>query len=387
MNILYHFRTRGTGAEAVHISGIARAFEKLGHKITFSSPTGIDPRTSAGASPFKAAGKESFVSRLARNCPRFVFELLEIGYNLSALLRNRRILAGNTFGLIYERHAFFLFTTAWLAKGRGIPLAVEVNELAGDKRIREQPIFASFARWCDRFTFLRAKAIVVVSPHLKRRIEELGIDGGKILVLPNAVDEDDCREPAKGETFRATWNAGNCLLVGFVGWFVEWHRLDMLITAFAQACEGCTAVRLVLVGDGPLEASLSKIASRRNVSDKLVFGGVVGHADMPACVAAMDVCVVPHSNEYRSPIKMFEYMAQARLVIAARTEPIEMVIRHGENGLLFEPEHEESMLAALKLALEDAQLRERLGKQARLDVLAKHTWLINAQAVLLMATK
>ena len=52
MNILYHFRTRGTGAEAVHIAGIVRALEKMGHHVILSSPTGVDPRKTAGETPF-----------------------------------------------------------------------------------------------------------------------------------------------------------------------------------------------------------------------------------------------------------------------------------------------------------------------------------------------
>ena len=56
MRILYHFRTRGTGAEAVHIAGIVRAFEKMGHEVVLSSPTGVDPRETAGMTPFANAG-------------------------------------------------------------------------------------------------------------------------------------------------------------------------------------------------------------------------------------------------------------------------------------------------------------------------------------------
>ena len=52
MTILYHFRTRGTGAEGVHIAGIANAFEELGHRVVFSSPLGRDPRATAGENPF-----------------------------------------------------------------------------------------------------------------------------------------------------------------------------------------------------------------------------------------------------------------------------------------------------------------------------------------------
>src|SRR5438445_422999 len=121
MNILYHFRTRGTGAEGVHIAGVASAFEELGHRMIFSSPTGVDPRATAGASPYVEAGRRTLLARLSRNAPSFVFELLELGYNLPAFFRNAAILLREKCGLIYERHAFFLCSTALLARWLGVP--------------------------------------------------------------------------------------------------------------------------------------------------------------------------------------------------------------------------------------------------------------------------
>ncbi len=387
MKILYHFRTRGTGAEAVHIAGIARAMERLGHTIVFSSPTGVDPRATAGASPFKSGQRETLLARLARRCPAFVFELLELGYNLSAWWRNRRLLADDNFQLIYERHAFFLFATAWLARRKGIPLVVEVNELVGDERVRKQPLFSGLARWADRFTFQRASLIVVVSPHLKRRIEAMGVSAERILVLPNAVDANDYEQLADGSEVRRRWKLENMLVIGFVGWFVEWHKLEMLLATFAKVCQGRPDLRLMLVGEGKLGAQLEQQAAALSVADKVVFTGAVSHKDMPAHVAAMDVCLVPHSNEYRSPIKLFEYMGQGRCVAATKTEPIEMVIRHGENGLLFSPENEQDLKVTLEEAVGSADLRERLGAQARRDVLARHTWTMNAEAVLKVVSK
>ena len=110
MTILYHFRTQGTGAEGVHIAGIANAFAQLGHRVVFSSPIDRDPRTTAGANPF-APGSRGLLARLAALAPRLVFELLEIAYNAVAAWRNLRLILREKPALIYERHAFFLFST------------------------------------------------------------------------------------------------------------------------------------------------------------------------------------------------------------------------------------------------------------------------------------
>ena len=195
MTILYHFRTRGTGAEGVHIAGIANAFEELGHRVVFSSPLGGDPRATAGGNPF-ASGPRGVLARLATAAPRFIFELLEIAYNFVGGWRNLRLILRERPALIYERHAFFLFSTAMLARMLRVPLIVEVNELAGDERVRSGPALAWCARAADRVTLRLASRIVVVSPHLQRRIIELGVPSARVLILPNAVTAASLDAPA-----------------------------------------------------------------------------------------------------------------------------------------------------------------------------------------------
>ncbi len=386
MNILYHFRTQGTGAEGVHIAGIATAFEQLGHRVVFSSPTGVDPRVTAGENPFANNQRRSLLARLAARAPAFVFELLEIGYNVVAYARNRAVMTRENCTLIYERHAFFLCATAFLAQRRGVPLVVEVNELAGDERVRASPWLLPLARLSDRLTFQRASLIVVVSSHLARRIAALGMPPEKILVLPNAVSAASLDTPADGTAIRARYGLTDSVVIGFVGWFVAWHRLDVLLTQFALLAADNAELRLLLVGDGTLRESLAAQAAALGISERVIFTGSVPHAEISAHFTAMDICVVPHSNEYRSPIKLFEAMARSRAVVAPRTEPIASVITDGVNGLLFDPENPASLREALRRLIASPSLRDQLGAAARESVRANHTWDRNAAAVLTRVT-
>jgi len=373
VNILYHFRTRGTGAEAVHISGIVRAFEKMGHQVFLSSPTGVDPRRGAGSNPF--AGGPVSGAGLTRFLPRGLFDLVEFLYNFPAFFRNLRLTRQHGCGMIYERHAFFLFSTALVARLRGCPLVIEVNELVGDPRIRAQPLFAWVARWTDRFLFRRAQLIVTVSPHLKRRVVEYGIPEGRVIVLPNAVSEEELAIPPAPLDFGV--ESGGFVL-GFAGWLVEWHRLDFLIQALGTP--QFASVVLVLIGDGPLRATLDSQA--RSLGVRVHFAGALAHSAMPAALRAMDACVVPHSNAYRSPIKLFEFMAQERAVLAPRTEPIESVLRDGEEGLLFTPLDIESFRSALQRLLDSNELCRSIGRNARRLVEERHTWEQNARRIM-----
>ncbi|MEP6667607.1 MAG: glycosyltransferase family 4 protein [Chthoniobacter sp.] len=382
MNILFHFRTQGTGAEGVHIAGMAGAFRRLGHSVVFSSPSSIDPSATAGENPFLPR-QRSLLARLAAHAPAVLFELLEIAYNALAGVRLGALLRREHFDLIYERHAFFLCITAFLAQRHRVPLVVEVNELAGDERVRADPWLLPLARLADRFTFQRARLIVVVSPHLQRRIEAMGIRKEKILVLPNAIDEETLHVLPDGTSIRRRYQCESAVVVGFAGWFVPWHRLDVLVAEFAALAPGKAELRLMLVGDGTLRVNLEAQASALGIRDRLILPGAVPHAEMPDYLAAMDICVIPHSNAYRSPIKLFEYMAGARAIVAPCTEPIALVLRDGENGLLFDPSNDGALRIQLAALVDSPAFRSRLGQQAREDVCQKHTWTQNARELLL----
>ncbi len=382
MNIVYSFRTRGVGAESVHISGISRAFEKLGNKVHFASPCGIDP----GSDPYRReSGRALFWKILAERLPRLFFEITELTYNVFAWFRVTRRLRSAQFGLIYERHAFFLFATGFAASKFGIPLVVEVNELVGDERVRRQPVLASLAAWCDKRLFDRASLIVVVSPYLKRQlIKRHDIPEEKIQIHCNAVDDEMMENRPDADRFIREFKLNGKFNLGFVGWFVEWHHLDVLIEVFARLCNECPEINanLLLVGNGPLHEKLIRKSEDLGMAEKVTFTGVVEHGRVPEALQAMDIAIIPHSNEYRSPIKLFEYMAQGCAVVAPQTEPISMVIDNGENGLLFTPLDKDQIFHSLARLATDADLRLRMGNRARQHILNRHTWRHNAQRII-----
>lgn len=386
MKIVHHFRTRGEGAEGVHIAGIADAFEALGHRVEFVSPGGLDPRIrhahrsgAAPASDSRPLPRSGWKARLADALPAQVFELLEIAYNLVALPNLWRATRGA--GLLYERHAFFLAAGALVARWRDIPYAVEVNELVGDERVRAQPLLSALARWTDRFVFQRASAVIVVSPHLARRAAASGAHPARTHVLPNAVDSAFAAakpDPAKA---RSAFGLDACdAVIGYVGGLVAWHRLDRLFDVCATLLPEFPHLRILIAGRGPLEEALK--AHAKQLGLRVVFSGSIPHARIPEVLSACDVAVVPHSNAYRSPIKLFEAMAMGRCTVAPDTEPVRMVAEDGIHALLFDPESAASLRAALARGLAEPSLRETMGAAARERVLSRHTWEHNARATL-----
>jgi glycosyltransferase involved in cell wall biosynthesis len=200
--------------------------------------------------------------------------------------------------------------------------------------------------------------------------------------MPNGVDERAFHLGVDGSWLRREHGiADTTVVVGFVGWFVGWHQLDLLLESFARAAKGRDAC-LMLVGDGVLRDDLKAMAVRLGIEDQVVFPGPVPHARIPEAVEAMDVCVVPGANAYRSPIKLFEYMAMRKAVVAPAEPPIVSVIDDGVDALGF-PSHDGTALSQkLGSLIEDAELRQRLGAAARAKILERHLWRHNATKVL-----
>jgi glycosyltransferase involved in cell wall biosynthesis len=99
----------------------------------------------------------------------------------------------------------------------------------------------------------------------------------------------------------------------------------------------------------------------------------------------MDICVLPDSNSFGSPIVLFEFMAGGKAVIAPDLSPIRDVVEDHVTGLIVQPGDPQSLQQALTRLLDDTFLRLRLGQQARQHVMAYHTWNANGHRVAALA--
>jgi glycosyltransferase involved in cell wall biosynthesis len=385
LKILYHHRTQGKGAEGVHIREIIKAFRELGHVVFIVSPPGVDVErvnelVGRRDKKEKRMALCNFWRIISRYTPQIIFEFMEIIYNFIAIRNISNIIRRENIELIYERNAFFCLAGTLSAKKFNIPIIIEVNEVSGIERIRDQ-ILVSVAQKIERDNLKNASAVIVVSEFLKKHIVSKGIDANNVHVLPNAVD-DRTFDPNKIDCKYVVENFGlqDVVVVGFIGGLVKWHNFEFLLQSFKEVLSITShKIKLLIVGDGPLKNDLQILVGQLDLQDMVIFSGKVPHNEIPAFIKSMDICVVPHSNEYRSPIKMFEYMAMAKPVVAPRLEAIEEVITDRGNGLLFEIGNIKSIVAVLIDLINDEKKRLTLGKNARESILSLHTWKYNAQ--------
>jgi len=387
LRILYHHRTQGRGAEGVHIFSIVRALEKLGHDVTIVSPPGVDPRSTEGAAPVDKArvdtrGMQTLWKWISRHLPNWLFELAEIAYNLPAGRRLARELRSLEYDLVYERYAFFLLAGARAAARQGVPFVLEANEVSGIRgRARRQ----SFPRLCSRFEqalFRRCAGILAVSSHLRNRVLAQGVPGDRVRVVPNAVDLEKFAHVMANDALRQQLGLLARTVIVVAGWFDRWDRLDFLIDALVRVRARFPEVSLLVVGDGPVLSLARERVHALRLTPCVVFAGAVSRDKVLYYLSLGDVAVLPHSNEFGSPVVMFEYMGLRIPVVAPRLPPIEDVHVDGETALLFEPLDLDAFVAKLTIALGAPDTRRALAQRAFEKLARDHTWESNAAQIL-----
>lgn len=391
MRFVYHHRTQGRGAEGTHIAEIVRGLRQAGHEVLLLSPPGVDPLRTAGSGPVdKAATQERGIHRLwkaiSRRAPQAVFELLELGYNLHALPRLLLALRRAPGAVLYERYAFFLCAGVLAARLLGRKVILEVNEVAGIPRARPQRL-TGLCRSIERWVFSRADAVLPVSSFLAAGAIRQGARPEAVRVVPNAVRAAWLAGEPDPARVRAARGLDGATVMGFVGWFDAWDRLELLVRALRDLATAHPDLRLMLVGDGPARAELARLAREWSLEQRVILTGPVAREAVPDHIAAMDICVLPDSNVFGSPIVLFEFMGLGRTVIAPDRPPIRDVLQDGSNGCIVPAGDLAALEAAISRLAGDPALRARLGGEARRCVETRHTWDRNAGVVAAVAAE
>ncbi len=222
-----------------------------------------------------------------------------------------------------------------------------------------------------RWGLRRADAIVVSSPRLIEHAHELAPHRDKCVVVPFGIDPRGfASTPALQEAaLNARARYGRPLLL-FVGRLVPYKGVDVLLRALC----GLEA-HAVVVGSGPLDGELRRLADALAVTRQVHFVGEVSDADLLALYHACDVFVLPSvaPNEAFGVVQL-EAMACAKPIVSTDLPTgVPWVNRDGETGLIVAPGDPHALRRAIARLLEDPVLREKLGRQGRRRLHAEFT--------------
>jgi glycosyltransferase involved in cell wall biosynthesis len=370
MKILYSHRIQSRDGQGLHLEEMVAALRSLGHAVLVVGPS---------AYGVGGLGEDSRGVALARRVlPSWATELAELAYNLPAYFRLMRAVRAFRPDAIYERANLYFVAGAVIARQHRLPYLLEVNSPLADERSRFGNLrFRRLAQASERFIWRRADRVLPVTDVLAKRIAIEGVSPARIEVIPNGINLANFPDPAVPPT-------GNRerLTLGFVGFVRSWHGLDKLIRALAT-WQGQPQLRMQVVGGGPALADLQALTAKLGLKDRVQFTGMVEPSVVPALVADFDIAIQPAAVSYASPLKVFEYMAAGRAIIAPDQPNICEVLKHERTALLFDVNNNDAMWRAVLRLAENPALRSRLSTAARQEVLELDlTWTANARRVI-----
>lgn len=232
-------------------------------------------------------------------------------------------------------------------------------------------------RWRPR---LRAAArlasmrlLVTVTQALREDWIRAGIPAGKLCVWPDAVDLERFAERLTPQAARAQLGlAIEGPLAVYCGHFYEPKGVATLADAARRLSRG--AVQLV----GGWPEDIARLRARARGCGAVHFAGFVPNEIVPLHLAAADLLVLPNSARFSqarttSPLKLFEYMAARRPIVATRIPALAGLLRHGENAWVVDPDSSEALAAGIEQVFADPELGARLAENAWRDV-QRYSW-------------
>lgn len=409
LSIAHLFQAPGTdfrepGAAQLHIYHTMRSLQEGGHhvalmalegnRVLFTDELELFQKAPAADSHYTALGPsgmkaftfmEGGVRRVQQKLALPYWALFDSFRMYDASVRNLK-----GYDLIHERFNLLSLGGAWASRKLNLPLFLEVNaDLLEQRRLKgvaERGIRRLFALWATRTCFNAAQTIICISADLAEHLQRRwAVEAERLAVLPCAADIDAFYIPEQAEQARDELGLADESVVMWVGGFYRWHSLDLLVESFARVRRSFSGVKLVLVGDGKTRAQIEQHVRSKGLEQDVIFTGLVPHARVPRLLAAADVVVAPAPaiNAARggtgSPLKLFEYMAAAKPIVATAVKQTTDVIKHGKTGLLVEPENAAAFAGAIESLLANADVRAQLAENARSAAVKRYSWKTYAQ--------
>lgn len=382
MRILYVARSLDNAGSRFVLEGIFPELRRRGHEIMLlnlerarrgngqarapgdniaaaTEPT-PDPR------PAKPRRIRKLLYSLAPGIKTFLYD------SLRSFRPQRRAISDFRPDLIVSRHNW---TTAVLASRQKTPCLMhydgvfEAEAQHGMKARRGARLLVSLSRRITRSYGYHSAA---VSAAVRDTLVGTGFRADDFTILHNGVDVD--RFHPDVTPHRISEQLRGRTVVGFVGSFRPWHRVDDFLALLPALRARHPEVAFLLVGSGPEWHKVEKLAQSPELRSHVVLMGPVPHEEIPSVVACFDIGIIPFTNFACSPLKIYETMAMGKATVAPGFDTIKAIIDHDEDGMLFTPDDVSEMQSVLLRLLGNDELRDRIGASGRAKMVEKFTW-------------
>lgn len=232
--------------------------------------------------------------------------------------------------------------------------------------------------------FRNLDALIVITSTLKELYIQHGFPPAKIHVAPDGVDlKIFGRGIAKQKEREKLGLPLEEKIICYTGHLYRWKGVYTLADS-AKRLQDCL---FLIVGGTALDIPKYKEYLREKDISNVKMVGYVPPGVVPEYLSVADVVVLPNSAKeniskyYTSPLKLFEYMASQKPIVASDLPSIREILTHGVNAILVEPDNPDALAAGIKYAIENEQFSQRIASKASQDVKC-YTWHRRAEGIL-----
>jgi len=369
---------RKEGGGKTHFIEVAQNLVKLGNELLILLP-GYRPRDK------KDYGLNiRYIPTFRKNIFSYLlYEMASFFYLTFYILKLRP-------DAIYIRQGIFEVFPPILARLFRVFYVVEKNGVVEDELRRRgfSEIVVKVLRLAEEINFRLSSKIVCVTEGIGKEIaRRYKVPENKLVVIPNGVNVELFRSMDKCECRRRLGLKEDAFYVGFVGSFAPWQGLEVLIEAAKQVKEqGYSQIKYILVGDGEREHILRQKVQAYELENEICFTRRVAYKEVVYYINACDVTVAPFTRERNaiiglSPLKLFEYLACGRPVIASRVNGVKEIVEEGQCGYLFAVGDAEKLMKRIIRSCQEREALQEMGLRGRKLVENKYTWRAAAERI------
>lgn len=305
--------------------------------------------------------------------------LNQLSFMVTSFLGGCRV--GGCDVILVSSPPLFLGLSAWLlGLVKGVPFILDIRDYwpqaavaLGQLRGR---LVISLATGLENFLYRRAARLVAVTPGMRRLMLEREIPRHRIALVANGADLE-CFSPGVPSATpagTAQSGSGECTVL-YSGTHGLVHGMEIILDA-AELLLDDERVRFLLVGDGVAKQALVEDAKRRSL-DNIEFVPSLQPDELVEVIRDADVCIASTTSGAFSagtiPVKVFDYMACAKPVVAAVSGDARAVVEDSGGGIVVEPGDARGFADAIRVFIDDPDRRETCGENGREFVAAEYS--------------
>ena len=280
--------------------------------------------------------------------------------------------------IIYARQDGFSFSLPLTKIVFRKPYIVEINGLLDDEaKMLKSPKFSrKLKSLSEKINYKLANKIVAVTEGIKDGIiDQFNIEPQKVHVISNGANIDLFKPLDQNKCKLELELDPSINYVCFVGNLAPWQGVEYLIQAAPLILSKYPNVNFLIVGDGIMKNELIQLATNSGYFDKFIFTGSIPYEDVPIYINCSDVCVLPKKpiKSGYSALKLYEYMACGKPIVATNTDGFE-ILEKSNAGILIDPTQKNVFSDAVVHLLKSKELRYQMGLNGHNSIVANHSW-------------